>query len=511
MTAMSAHTAVGPYAQSKPKLPLLAKLAVITMLIPAGFSIGPLAMSPSRLLFLVVLPFLFIKLLRGDYGKILLMDIFVIANIAWMSLAILVNNTPMVVQFTGSMAMVILGGYLTARATIRDAETFAALCRFLGYVIVFSLPFALFESLTQRMLFTELINAIPGLNSLPRTTLEQRIPGLYRAQFTFIHPIHYGFFCALVFALVLSSMKIVASTGERWFLAGAAVFCSFLSLSSAAVLVIAIQFNLIIYARLTHKIKKRWFILISTVTIGYIILDILSNRPALIAIISRVSFNAHTVHFRQHLFELGSAQVAKTPWLGVGFNDWGLPPWMNNSVDNFWLLQALVYGLPAMFFLMGAFVLGTVFVAFRKLQPDSPLRDIRLGWVFMMVGLNLTLATVALFSVMYSMAFFFFGAGMWMIANKVVEPDAAAPVAPPPPGRGSSVYSRFPAKAQAKDQGGPPAPQTAYARAPQSAPEAAPEAPAARGGGRAPYARQGIAPQTSRGLSNKPLPSNKTI
>lgn len=427
-------------------LPWMAKIAIIAMIIPASFSIGPLALSPSRLMFLVLVPFLTINLLRGKYGKVLPVDVLVFLNILWLTISIFVNNPAEAVQFTGSTAVVVLGGYLTARASIQTAEHFASLCRFLGYVVLLSLPFALFEALTKQMIIMQLVDRLPGMNVFPRATHEQRIPGLYRAQFTFVHPIHYGFFCALVFAMVLSGLKGAISSGERWILGGAAAFCSFLSLSSAAVLTIAVQFALILWARATVNVKNRWTILITGLTVMYIILDIASNRPALIAVISRLSFNQATVQIRQRLFEFGTEQIGKTPWLGVGYNDWGLPPWMSGSIDNFWLLQALIYGMPALLALAAAFIGGTFLVARRPLQPNSPMRDLRLGWVFMMVGMNLTLATVALFSVMYSMAFFIFASGLWIIAQKQIEPEENAPQeAPAPTG---TLYSRFAPKAR---------------------------------------------------------------
>jgi hypothetical protein len=144
---------------------------------------------------------------------------------------------------------------------------------------------------------------------------------------------------------------------------------------------------------------------------------------------------------------------------------------MSGSIDNFWLLQALIYGMPALLALAAAFIGGTFLVARRPLQPNSPMRDLRLGWVFMMVGMNLTLATVALFSVMYSMAFFIFASGLWIIAQKQIEPEentpqeAPAPTgtlysrfAPKPRGTGAKVTPRDPAPTT-------PRPATRYARA----------------------------------------------
>ena len=105
------------------RLPLLALITLLALLTPAYFSVGPLEMTPSKTLFLVTVPLLTVNLLRGRYGGVNLVDILVFSYISWMALALLTNH-PLgrVIENTGSVSLILLGGYLTGRATIRSGS-----------------------------------------------------------------------------------------------------------------------------------------------------------------------------------------------------------------------------------------------------------------------------------------------------------------------------------------------------------------------------------------------------
>ena len=125
--------------------------------------------------------------------------------------------------------------------------------------------------------------------------------------------------------------------------------------------------------------------------------------------------------------------VWANPVFGIGLNDWARPEFMfSTTVDNFWLLAAMRFGIPGFLLLAGGYLIGLAQVIRRDFSADTRLRQIRLGWVFTFLGMTFTLSTVALWTNIYSFVFFMFAAGMWLIT---AQPAGAPAAAPGPPGR----------------------------------------------------------------------------
>lgn len=450
MTDTFASRAAYPASQGKTAfepLPFLGFLAIIAMFVPLNFNVGPINLTTSRLLFLFVVPFLTINLISGKYGKINIVDFLIYFHVFWLSLSIFINNPDVAVTFTGSNAVAILGGYLVARASVRTAAQFRTMVRLLGYLVIFMLPFAIIETLTGRAILREILNMLPGISVGSSATDEQRL-GLFRVQFLFAHPIHFGFFCSIIFSLGVVALRGYLGPGRRFFNGLTVGMCCFLSLSSGAVLAMTIQAFLMIYQVATASIKFQWRLLLYGTSVFYIIAEIGSDRPALIAILSRAAFNPATVSIRQRLLEFGTDQIAKTPIFGVGFNDWGLPPWMSGSIDNFWLLQALIYGIPSLVGLGGAALMAMILVGRRDFRDDEGLRNCRLGWIFTMIGMLLTLTTVAVWGEIQSFVLFIIGSGVFMLSAQTNKADTET--AEIPADKRALQYSRFAKKPKAE-------------------------------------------------------------
>ncbi len=433
-----------PTSSDDERLPLLAKVVLIALLIPAHFSIGSLSLNPSKVMFLVVVPVLLIKLLRGELGKILSIDVMVIGFTGWMTLAMLSNHSIRVaIEYTGSVTATLLGGYLTGRATIRSKANFIALIRFLAIVIVISLPFCIYETITSRTTIPRLMASLPGIRSHGDIQHDPRL-GLWRVQFVFAHPIHFGIFCSLVFSLVFVGLKDTMTWFRRVIVAGIVGFCCFLSVSSGPVLALAVQIGLIGWAWVMKWSNYRWTIFTVLVVIGYAIIEVLSDRSGIYAVVQRLSFNPATAFSRRILFEYGIEQIGRTPFLGVGYNGWAKPAWMTGSVDNFWLFLSVTFGLPAFILLFGAFVTAMILAARRDFTQAPKLTSLRLGWIITMTSLVLSLATVAIWGELYSIAMLMLGSGAWFITTSADDVANANQNAPLQEVAKRLRYSRFP-------------------------------------------------------------------
>lgn len=432
-----------PSASERPEnLPFLAKLVLISLLVPAYFSVGTLAMSPSRLLFLFIVPVLTINLFRGVYGRILATDLMIFGFAAWMTLAMLVNHSPRVaIEYTGSRTIVLLGGYLTARATIRSKGAFVALIRFLAAAVLVTFPFAAYEAITGRAPVLHWLASLPGITSNADLSTDPRL-GLWRAQVVFSHAIHYGIFCSLAFSLVFVGLSDRMRSFRRLVTSGFIGLSCFFSVSSGPVLAMAAQLGLIGWSIVFRRSSYRWVILWSLGIIFYIIAELATGRAAIYAIVSRISFSSSTAFARRVLFNFGVDQIGRKPLFGVGYNTWPLPRWMTGSVDNFWLFVAVRFGLPALILLAGAFLVAMILAGRRDFSVDPEIYPLRRAWIFTLVSVVLVLATVAIWGELYSLVLFTLGSGMWFLT---VDPNrmATRPVVTEAEPERSSRYTRF--------------------------------------------------------------------
>ena len=59
---------------------------------------------------------------------------------------------------------------------------------------------------------------------------------------------------------------------------------------------------------------------------------------------------------RVHIWHYGTPSVLNYPIFGTGFNDWERPSWMGGSIDNFWFVCAVRYGIPGFLFMAAGFL-----------------------------------------------------------------------------------------------------------------------------------------------------------
>lgn len=429
--------------------PWIAIFALITLMLPVSIDVGSLHLTPSRTYFLITSPFLLFGLATGRYGRFNAVDGLVLGYMAWRTMIPFIHNPNVALQYAGSNTVIFLGGYLCARCSIRTAADFRLACKILGAFVIFSVPFAISEAITGRMVIPRFLDALPFISSVDDVNYRRRM-GLDRVQFVFAHPILYGLFCSLGVATYFTATKGHILGARRWVSSGLMVLAVFLSVSSGPFLATLVQVALLIWAFLLRNVVKRWKILGILSVIGYIVLELASTRPAIYAITSILSFDPATANVRRILLEYGLAQVARTPLLGVGFNKWDLPFYMSGSLDNFWLANALIFGIPAFVLYFASFLWALIAVGRRDFRQGSDLSNIRLGWGVVQVSVMLTLATVYIWSEIASLVMFVLGSGIFLLEAQEEDATAAAPSTAAARSAGP-VYTRFP---PADDPGG---------------------------------------------------------
>lgn len=452
---------------------ILPLLLMFSFLIPILISIGPLQLMPHRIFLILVFFPLLHQLLSGRAGPLLMIDYALVFSALWASVAIFISQgtgalagaSP--VQATGIYWVEFFGAYLVGRVCIRSPEGFARFVKFYMIIVLVLLPFAIIEAFTKQPFLLDLIP-----NSIAPTYNPERW-GMRRAQTVFAHPILFGVFVSSAFGLFWYMLR---PTGLRIFSVFSVMAATIFSLSSGALISMTIQFYFIAWEFITGRLYWRWKLFAALAVLGYVTIDLLSNRTPFHVLVTYASFNTGSAYSRIQIWEWGMNNVWANPWFGLGLDvgNWERPYWKSGSADNFWLLTAMTYGVPSLV----AFV-GAVFLIIRQVARASlfsPLaKRCQAGFLVAAGGIIIAGGTVHYWHAMLAFVMFFFGSGIWMIKGET-EPQST----PDPDEAGENdpralKYTRFPATpvtrgASADDTGQPADSAATPAASPPPAP-----------------------------------------
>jgi hypothetical protein len=399
--------------------PVTALVIALAMPTETSLYVGSLRLSPYRILLIITLFPSLSRLFSNQVGSPHIIDFLMIAHSAWVLLAFVVNEGSGQGFESGGIYIVeSLGAYLVGRCWVRTRRDFEAFCRIVFFMVLFMLFFTIPEALTGYHFIREAFQLVFGGGGLPY--IEPRL-GLSRAFGSFDHPILYGTFCATT---VAATYYVVCSArvGMRQILTMSAVgLATFLSLSSGAFVAMGIQVLLMGWDRLTRGISSRWLIFGSLFATAWMFLSLLSNRSPIKVFISYMTFSAHSAYNRILIWDYGTKEVGRHPFFGIGFADWQRPDWMHSSsMDNFWLLTAVRYGLPALILLLAAMFL-TMHRIGSKQNVDDSFNRYRSAWIIGVAGIAIAGITVHFWNSLFGLFMFLLGTGTWMLNTPVKE------------------------------------------------------------------------------------------
>jgi hypothetical protein len=392
-------------------LPGLAVLFLLSLLPQISFKIGPLLMKPYRVVLLILFLPLLVRLCSGAAGRMLAIDWLVVGAALWAALT-LVANHPIgeTVEPIGIVLIELLGAYLIARVCIRSAEDFRRMVKVLFYIILFLLPFAMIESVSRRPILLQLLGQDFAIVDIGLRY------GLRRAQAVFAHPIHYGVFVSAGLGLVWYALRPDAGLMARAVCAFVIALSTFFSLSAGGLLAFIMQCGLIAYEMVTAPNPRRWRLFAWSCVAGYVVLDLITTKTPFHTFVNYATFSQGSAYSRILIWQYGTDNVLANPVFGLGFNDWERPGWLTGSVDNFWLLLTMMYGLPfiAMF---GAALLLILRRVSREALTDPVDRACRAGYLTTFGGIVIAGGTVHYWHGMFAFVVFLFGSGVWMVAG----------------------------------------------------------------------------------------------
>lgn len=413
-------------------VPVVIAVFLVAMMLPTAVSVnlGGLRLSAYRVVLIVLFLPMLVQLFSGRKGRVNLFDVLVFAHCAWAVLALIKwGGFARGIESGGIYVVEFAGAYLLARLYIRSFHDFAAMARAYVGLVLATLVFTIPEALTGIHFLHDGISGALGGPMAPY--IDPRM-GLERTFGPFDHPILYGVFSAAAFSLayfVVAERRLLNFKGMAK-VTGVGL-ATFMSASGGPYVVLMMQGFVAAWQRVLGEVQGRWAALFTMFAMMYIAIDLFSAKTPFHVFVNNFTFSRQSAYNRILIFEFGSAEVARHPFFGIGLGDWERPSWMSDSMDNFWLVTAVRYGLPALFLLM-ALLLGLVWAVGQRKDLPPEWRRARHAWAFTLFGVTVAAATVHLWNALFVLFLFLIGSGAWLL-------DARPTLARPTP---SALASR---------------------------------------------------------------------
>jgi len=332
--------------------PIVLLLYAILLPREMRIDVGGLVFFADRIVAFAILPLLLRNVLTGAL-RFRLPDAVLLAAAGWLLVSMMRNyGFASGIERGGALALDLTIGYFLARVCIKSiADLQRVLVWFVPGLLLAGLSMAA-ESISSREIIQPIAESIFG--KLPiylsgeavGVTIERQEfrLGLMRAAGPFPHSILGGLFLASLFSLYFWS----ALRGWPKIAGIVAASCSFFSLSSAAILGLALSIAFVAYDWIQHRVQNlSWGLVGIVVLIATVALQLVTNGGIVYIIVRYLTLNPATGYFRQLIWEFGAVSVWANPLFGIGFQGYERPVWMlTESVDAHWLLLAIRYGLP---------------------------------------------------------------------------------------------------------------------------------------------------------------------
>ncbi len=399
--------------------PVLMALFFVSLSMPVPFSIGTTQLSPDRLFLTLLFIPIVIRFLSRKAGPFTKTDIMFCLFGFWMMVSLLKNNGFQRFPYAAVSVIEMSGAYLLGRVLVRNRRDFEMFMASFFVMLILMLPFVIPEFLTSKAYLLEIFRSIFGvsfsdLNHSPRM-------GFERAQAVFEHPILFGVFCS--FGVSNAIFIFHRRKSKAYILSAIALFMTFSSLSAGAFLAAVLQVFLLLWGKITGN---KWKTCALIFLAFYIFLSIASNRGPIIILIQTLAFNPESAWTRVVQYNHGSAVVLAHPVFGIGLNDWSRPGWLGPSVDNFWLLMAMRYGLIGFVILAAAFGFHIRnIVKAINISRESTL--VRTGYIISLISVIFSMATVHLWGPTNAFVMAYLGAGAWLYTQPTETASADEP------------------------------------------------------------------------------------
>jgi hypothetical protein len=350
------------------------------LLIPASlvvFSGEGFKFTPGRLAITLLLAPALSKLLR-EHRHFVSSDFFVFLTAAWMIGSRFQDDG----LNASAVAEVIelLGAYIVSRAYFFGRWELQQFMRIFKILMVVMILLACLEPLAGTNVVTSTVSA---LFQTQVNSTQFRL-GIARAQSTIEDSELFGALCCVAGCLCL---YMEPNRVRRVVWVGFCFFGCLLSISSGPLLTFAIMLASYVYDCMLYQFPWRWKAYVATIAGLLAAVFVVSNNPVG-WLIEHLLFDPGSSYFRVYVFDYYLAHIAVYPFTGWGFGPVGDDDFLSTTtVDNVWIVCAVRFGLPMIFFLLLTNI-GTFFRAVGKgEESDSYIKNAGTAFTFGLVCL----------------------------------------------------------------------------------------------------------------------------
>jgi len=387
-------------------LPWPVWLFIASMVVPAGlvFEIAGLMISPQRLVLLAFA--LGVGRWLWRTRELRLPEALVLVAAFWAFTATFRHLPPgAAIERGGAFVLETAVAYLLPVAFLGALDLVRQMARAFCVVIAILGALAAVEAIDGVHFIA---NAAAELMERPEPFLADTRLGLLRARVTFSHQILFGVFCAALFAILWYEARTVRERMAR------TVFCLtgvFFSLSSAALLLMALQLAMVAVERATRRLASRFAVIAAGCALLALAVEAVFGGGLTGFVTRYLSLNPETAYYRQLIWLHVTDDILAHPLAGTG-GPWTRPAWMVESIDHVFFAKAIGYGIPPV-----ALISIAAFLTGRRLfrHPAGPgtgvFRSLRLGWAFCVGGIAIAGLTVDYFGRALPFVMFILGLG----------------------------------------------------------------------------------------------------
>jgi hypothetical protein len=319
--------------------------------------------------------------------RLVVSDLLVFATAVWMTVALVHNGgLAALAHYKSSETVDFFGAYVIARAFFLGSTALGTFVQVLKVVTTIAIILGMADSISGHLFVHSIFASIIG-SDIPG---EQFRAGWIRAMGSFDHAILFGAFCSVVAPIFLYSEQ---SAIRRVFWVGICSFGALLSLTSSALLSIAISLAVYLYDSLLKQFRRRWtafWMLLAAMATAILLI---SGHPVHWAIL-HLTLEPQNGYFRLMTWDAATSIIAQSPWIASesaqSSDDVAMV-----TVDSVWLAVGLRYGIPAIVFLFLANVTACLpaHESFTGLVDDPCTKRMRTGFtmalmMFMFIGLT---------------------------------------------------------------------------------------------------------------------------
>lgn len=389
------------------------RILILSFLIPAEFGVvlGTLFISPYRFVLLALAPYtlwlIFRKAKRINWNSC---DVFACTIFIWPVLAFGVNTSlGSAIESGGILALEMSIPYFLVRLKVNSYKRRKEFSHSMFLVVVMLFISGIPESITGHYFIREIAGNLTGFGRTVDAT-EQRL-GIWRAVGPTDHPILFGAICASITAVAIS---LALRKMKYWIIVICAIGGAVISASSAPILSVLAQLGLLAWAFTFKAIKRKWLLFLACFAVAYIAINFLSNRDPIQVMFTYLLINPETGYARYYMW-INSFQVVAQTDIGMFFG-YGYDTsifdvievvhqrvLMQHTVDSYWLVQLLRYGITMIVF-FGIFLVLVFNKTFKKIKriPEKKDRMLLQAWLFSAIAMTLIATTVHFWNQMSS-------------------------------------------------------------------------------------------------------------